>query len=157
MIAAKWERGFESFYKGIDANEVAQEIISIGDDATPRQIVDKARDKKTQLHKCFTWDNKVAAEQWRKQEARLLVGHLMIVRQEQEQNTDVPEVRFFHKTSAQEGYKPCFIVFTEENEYDAMLARALADLKAFQIKYKILSDREELLALIGAVETLKSA
>ena len=44
MITAKWERGFESFYKGIDANEVAQEIISIGDDATPQQIVDKARD-----------------------------------------------------------------------------------------------------------------
>lgn len=157
MIVAKWERGFEGFYKGIDANEVAREIISIGDDATPQQIVDKARDNKTQLHRCFTWDNKVAAEQWRKQEARLLVGHLMIVRNDQEHDTDVPEVRFFHKTSAQGGYKPCYIVFTEEDEYNAMLTRALADLKAFKSKYKVLSDREELLALIGAVEALRSA
>lgn len=155
MIVAKWEKGFEGFYKGVDAQKVADEIISIGDSATPQQIVEKARGKGTELHKCFTWENRLAAEKWRTHEARLLVGHLVIQRPEKE--ADKPEVRYFHKTDAGSGYKPCFTVFTQDDEYTAMLNLAIAELKMFQKKYQILADRPELVALIDAAAKMLEA
>ena len=62
---AKWLDEFKSLYKGADAQLVADEIMSIGDAATPQQIVEKARDEATELHKCFTWDDRIAAEKYR--------------------------------------------------------------------------------------------
>lgn len=150
MIVAKWEKGFESFYKGVDAQTVAEEIISIGDSATPTQIVDKGRDENTELHKCFTWDDADAAERWRKQEARTLVGHLVIQRPPEESNK--PETRVFYKTDDSEGYKPATVIFRKEDEYLALLQRALGELRAFQKKYSVLSDRAEILSLIDAIE-----
>ena len=43
----------QSLYKGVDPQKVAEEIMGIGESATPRQIVDRARDEKSELHKCF--------------------------------------------------------------------------------------------------------
>ena len=48
-----------------DAQKCADEIMEICDElesATPQQILDKARDSNTELHKCFTWDDTEAAE-----------------------------------------------------------------------------------------------
>ena len=45
MIIATWKRGFEGLHKGTDAQKVAEEIISIGDDATPQQIVERAAEQ----------------------------------------------------------------------------------------------------------------
>lgn len=47
MIFAAWKPG--SRY-GADAQKVADEISGIGDSATPAQILDKARDNKSELH-----------------------------------------------------------------------------------------------------------
>ena len=152
MITAKWERGFESLYRGVDANAVAEEIMSIGDSATPQQIVDKGRDESTELHKCFTWDDTDAAEKWRKQEARIVVGHLVIQRPKEEEHK--PEIRVFLKPHDSDGYQPATMVFRNEDSYLAMLQRALSELRAFQKKYSILSDRAELLNLIDAVNEL---
>ena len=71
MIVAKWKEGI-GFYKGISAQKVAEEIASIGESATPQQIVDRARDENSELHKCFEWDDSIAAENWRKQQARII-------------------------------------------------------------------------------------
>lgn len=38
MEIAKWERGFETLFKA-DAQQVATEILSIGESATPQQEV----------------------------------------------------------------------------------------------------------------------
>lgn len=154
MIVAKWARGFEGLHNGADAQLVANEIMSIGEDATPAQIVDKGRDERTELHKCFTWDDADAAERWRKQEARMIVCHLMIRREDEEQTDDAPEVRFFLKAKSGEGYKAMPVILQREDEYTAMLRRALGELNAFQRKYTALSDRDELLALIGAVDAM---
>lgn len=63
----KWR--FDGRYDA-DPTKCKQEIESIGDDVKPRQIVDYAKNPETELHKCFTWDNDVAAEKWRLYEAR---------------------------------------------------------------------------------------
>lgn len=44
-----------------------------GGDLTPEAVLDAARPEGSALHKHFEWDNSVAAESWRKQQARQLI------------------------------------------------------------------------------------
>ena len=94
MITATWSQIGRGLYKA-DAQAVANEIMQIGPEATPYQIVEKARNSETELHKCFTWDNTVAADKWRLHEARHIVSCLVIRREVAD--VDKPEIRYFHK------------------------------------------------------------
>ena len=154
-LIAMWEPGYEFKFHGADAQKVYEEIKSIGPSATPEQIVDKGRDKKTELHRCFTWDDAEAAEKWRKEEARAITHHLRIRKEDQEEVKTMP--RIFVKTAESEGYRSIEFVVKNDDEYQQLLQRALGELIAFKKKYSILSDREELRNLIEAVETLIAA
>lgn len=61
-----------------DAQLVGQELEAI-EVKTPKAIVTKAKDSKTELHKCFEWDDSKAAEAYRIEQAGYLVRHLTIV------------------------------------------------------------------------------
>ena len=144
MITATWKRGFERFHQA-DAQKVAEEIMAIGEAATPLQIVEKAKDVNSELHRCFTWDNDIAAAKWRLHEARTLVCHLVI--QTGNDDEDAPEIRFFHRIDSG-GYKQAELIFRREDEYQALLKQALADLQAFKRKYKNLQELDYILDLI---------
>lgn len=144
MTKIKWKNGY-GFYKA-DANKVYEEIVSIGDDVKPEQIVDKARDIDTELHKCFEWDDAVAGEKYRVIQAREIVRLLVV--EEEEPPTDRPEIRTLHKTDDKSGYKPIEIIVQKKDEYALLLERAWAELRAFKAKYAMLSELEEIMALI---------
>lgn len=142
-----WASGYgEAKYKGISAVKVYNEIVSIGDSATPEQIVEKARDESTELHKCFTWDDAKAATLWRKQEARN-IRHFLVIRNEND-NTK-PELRALHFTTSGEGYKTAELVFKNPDEYSALLKRAFAELHHFAERNRRFTDElGEILELI---------
>ena len=141
MITASWSAIGRGLYHA-DAQKVAEEILSIGEEATPRQIVDKASDDRTELHKCFTWNDKAAAEKWRLHEARHIVSCLVIRRDEA--NADKPEIRYFHKNDGG-GYKPAERVFRQADEYEKLLQCAYSELAAFKRKYANLQELDWLL------------
>lgn len=134
MIFAAWKSGCRI---SADAQKVADEILAIGKSATTAQILDKARDEKTELHKCFDWNDAEAAEKWRMQQARHIVCNLVI-----KEKTDAPkpEVRVFFKTDNESGYKPTVLIMQDKDEYQKLLARALAELNSFRAKYKSLTE-----------------
>ncbi len=134
MIFAAWKPG--SRY-GADAKKVADEISSIGDSATPAQILDKARDNKSELHKCFDWNDSEAAEKWRLHQARNIVCSLVY---KEESKEAAPSVRLFFKTDNECGYKPTSLILQNKDEYKKLLSRALAELNSFKAKYKTLSE-----------------
>jgi hypothetical protein len=68
-----------------NAEMVASEIESIGDGATPEQIVAKAQNKRTALHQCFDWDDDEAAKKWRLQQARQVVNSIVVYEQPEEE------------------------------------------------------------------------
>lgn len=144
MIKAKWREGYGLFHA--DAQKVAEEVVAIGDEPTTQEIVDKARDEGTELHKCFEWDNDVAAEKYRLYEARQIMHHLVIV--EQERPEERPEVRMFYKTDTKGGYKQTEYVIQKKDEYKALLERAMAELRAFKAKYACLKELQEIFDLI---------
>lgn len=139
----KWK--FDNRYDA-DPTKCKQEIESIGDDVKPQQIVDYAKNPDTELHKCFTWDNDVAAEKWRLYEARQVVCSLVIV----ETNSDDEDIqiRAFHKTNNDEGYKSFRIILKNKDEYEKLLERCLSDLRALKNKYQNLSEYQEIWDLI---------
>lgn len=146
-IVAKWSATGTRF--GADAQKCYEEIMEICDDvesASPQAILEKARDESTELHKCFTWDDSVAAEKWRINEARLVTRQLVI--KEVEVPKDRPEIRLFYKTDNESGYKPTHIIVKQEDEYKQLLARAYAELRAFKAKYSMLKELQEIFELI---------
>lgn len=137
-MAIIWSAGLgQNLYKNISAEKVYNEIVSIGDSATPEQIVERAKDKKSELHKCFTWDDTEAANKWRKQEARLIRSFLVI---QNDSKPDATPIHALHFTASGEGYKTAELVFRNQDEYEKLLQNAYADLQAFSKKYQTLKD-----------------
>lgn len=145
MITAKWREGY-GFFNGVDAQKVAEEIRGIGEEASSQQIVDRARDENSELHKCFEWDDSIAAEKYRLKQAGYVVHHLVI--KEEKVPEDRPEIRYFFKPKADAGYKPTKVIVRKEDEYKALLARAWAELQAFKVKYSMLTELQEIFDLI---------
>ena len=146
-IVAKWSATGTRF--GADAQRCYEEIMEICDDiesASPQAILEKARDETTELHRCFTWDDSIAAEKWRINEARLVTRQLVI--KEVEVPKDRPEIRLFYKTDNESGYKPTHIIVQQEDEYKQLLARAYSELRAFKRKYSMLEELQEIFELI---------
>ena len=122
-------------------------IIEKTGDATPEKIVEMARDSSTELYKCFTWDDKKAADKWRLHEARVLVCNIVVDAEDAEEETT--SIRCFYKTDYNDGYKPTKIIVQQPDEYKKLLNNALAELEAFQRKYKALSELESVLDAIS--------
>lgn len=147
-IVAKWSATGTRF--GADPQKCYEEIREICEDvesAPPQEILERARDETSELHKCFTWDDTVAAERWRLNEARVVARQLVI--KEVEVPKDRPEIRLFYKTDNESGYKPTEIIVKQEDEYKQLLARAYAELRAFKAKYSMLNELQEIFALIS--------
>lgn len=146
MIVAKWREGFAGLFHGADAQLVADEISAIGEAPTAADIVDAARDEGSELHKCFEWDDSVAAENWRKKQARDIVHHLVFV--EEQIPADRPEIRIRYTENVGGGYKETIKIVRNEDQYKNLLAQAYAELRAFKAKYSMLSELQEILDLI---------
>lgn len=72
----KWRPGFRYAQKA-DPAKVAEELN--GGQITPEEALDIAKDAKTELHKCVTWDLKKAARQYQLAEMRNTINHLVTV------------------------------------------------------------------------------
>lgn len=146
MIVAKWREGFSGLFRGADAQKVADEISAIGEAPTAADIVDAARNEDSELHKCFEWDDSRAAELWRLKQARDVVHHLVYV--EEKIPVDRPEIRIRYMDNTERGYKEAKKIVRNEDSYKALLAQAYSELRAFKVKYSMLSELKEILDLI---------
>lgn len=142
---------FQGLYRG-DAEKCFSEIQSIGESATPQQILDKARDSTTELHKCFEWDDSVAAEKYRLQQARQIVGSLVYQKAETEQ-PEAPKIRVMQSIVTEDtmAYKPVKVIVQNQNEYSQLLTRAKKELTAFKSRYERLSELEEVFRSIDSL------
>lgn len=138
----KWK--VEGIFKA-DANECYREISSL-EQITPKAILDFAKDEKSELHKCFDWDNDSAAEKYRMIQAGNVIRMLYIV----PKNVDTPPVRVLSRTS-DTVYQPTRTFIKNQNEYEDLLKRALSELESFRLKYKTLSELEQVFEQIDLI------
>ena len=135
----------KSLYKGVDPYKVYDELQVIGDNLKPSDIVEAAKDEGSELHKCFEWDDTVAAGKWRIQQARTLLLNLVIV--DSERKEEPQQIRVMY-TSKNGGYKQTKLIVQQLDEYEALLERARAELRAFKSKYAMLQELHEIFELI---------
>lgn len=145
-MSAQW-----SFMKfAADPEKCHEELLQICDEnggAKPEEIVDFARDENTELHKCFQWDDSIAAENWRKQQARMITASLKVTVETQEHGAQ--SFRIFQHV--EDTYKPVTLIVRNEDEYAELLNKAKADLIAFKKRYKSLTELQELIEEIDRI------
>lgn len=104
---------------------------------TTKDIVDESRDESAALHKCFEWNNEIAAEKYRQKQAGDMIRCLVSV--VKHNDSDVPiAVRAIVKTN--EKYEPITVTMRSEEKTAVLLMDALNDIDRFKKKYAELSD-----------------
>lgn len=134
----------QGYYKA-DAQKVAEEI-GFGK-FTPMEVLEKAKDETTELHKCFEWNDSIAAEKYRLEQAKNIIRMLVYEKETKEQAV----VRYYAKTETKHVYQPTKQFLVQEDEYQGLLRRALAELEAFKNKYHTLTELE---SIFDAMETI---
>ena len=138
----------KGLYKA-DAETVYKEITALGDSFSPADIVEAARNESSELHKCFEWDDSIAAEKYREHQARLVITQL-VVRAETTDNTPV-SVRVISSANAVNSYMPTKMLIRSEPEYADLLERAKRELRAFQQKYVAVVELQDIFAMIDTL------
>lgn len=136
----KW--GFYHF--NADAEKCFREIEdNLGSDYTPDQLVELAKDESTELHKCFDWDDTVAAERWRKHQARLLSGSLsVVVEREDKEPQEYKLIQHDHETQT---YRSVQYTVRNTDQYDRLKAQARAELEAFRYRYRMIVEYQDVI------------
>jgi len=134
-----------------DAQKCYEEICDIGEEVKPEQVLDKARDEESELHKCFDWNDSTAAEKYRLYQARMVINHLIVIKRDDEDEENEPiqfRVMLKNDKSVDSGYKQTIVMVKDEDEYRKMLEQAYEELRAFKKKYQCLSELSNILELI---------
>lgn len=115
---------------------------------TPAIVVDEARVKGHPLHSRFEWDNRIAGEAWRQEQAAALIRSVRVVYRKPDSDKRL-EVRSWHSIAGPEGhsYEP-----TEKVTSDPVLrAIVLRDMeREWRALHGRYSDFEEFLTMVRA-------
>lgn len=104
---------------------------------TPQDVVDAAKAKSHPLHRHFEWDDKVAANAHRVDQARALIR---IVRVESDDSKEPVRAFFSVKDDGGQRYQPVEKVLTSASMQLSLLKAARRDLDAFKVRYAGLKD-----------------
>ena len=120
---------------------------------SPSVVVEAARPVKSALHKCFEWDDSVAAQQWRLEQARNLLRVVVEL-------LDVPDAtptRVFvslstDRTQEGGGYRSLVSVLSDTEMRKQLLADAVSDMRLFKLKYQKLSELADVVSAMTSAE-----
>lgn len=105
---------------------------------TPQLVVDAARDPGHPLHSRFEWDDAVAGEAWRRQQAHELIRKAKVVYREATESVPEKSVRAFVAIRAEEGhvFDPVEEVAQDPFRQRLVLADMEREWKALYARYK---------------------
>ncbi len=136
---------FDGIFKA-DAQKVYEEIGERK--ITPEEVLEQARNNvNSELHKCFEWDDSIAAEKYRLSQARQIIQFLVVKPEKEEE----PKVRVFQITTERNNYQPTKLFIEQPDEYKSLLQRAKNELSALKNRYKTLSELEKVFEAIDEV------
>lgn len=127
---------------------IAAVVVASKTEFHPKLVVDSARDENSPLHPHFDWDDTVAAEKWRVEQARDLIR--CIVADDGSKNEPTRAFLSIADTSGT-SYRTVQEVRSSADLQQRLLAGAERDLEAFTARYRALKD------VCAIVETAKSA
>lgn len=147
MSAKTYSWTIPGYFK-VTAEQAHNEIARL-EKATPHNIVELARDENSILHNEFEWDNEIAGEKYREEQAKLMLRCIIVHEEKGDEKTT--EVRAWVSTTERHVYETIEAVLTNEKEYENMLKTALKELESFKKKYHSL---KELTPIFKAIDEL---
>ena len=133
-----------------DAKKVYEEIQTIGDSYTPKDILAYAREnEESELHKCFDWNDTTAAEKWRIHTARQICCSLKVV--VTQENKEPVAYRLIQTDKEEKAYKPVTFTVRNDDEYSRLLKQAKEELAAFKKRYKSIVELESVINEIDRI------
>ena len=111
--------------------------------------MERARDSESELHKCFEWDDTVAAEKYRLTQARLVIANLVVeVKRDKKEPT---EFRVYQSNGREKGYAKSTVIARDIDRYAELLNRAKAELDSFRRRYANIVELESVIEEIEKV------
>ena len=131
-----------------NAEKVYSDINQI-EEKTPQNLVDYAEEHPDcELYKCFTWDDRKAANEYRKTEARQVM-RLLVYKEDTGADEAPTMIRVLQ--NVEQEYKPVKLIVKNNDEYKTLLKRAKAELAAFRLRYKQIAELETVLDAIDEI------
>lgn len=134
---------------------VYREMKTIGGDegVNPEDMVEYAKNNpESELHKCFTWDDPKAANNWRLHEARSVKANLVVVYKEPKMAEPI-SFQAFMRDKQGGAYKETIQIFRNQDSLNGTIEIAKRELRSFANKYRFLSN-EQIQSIIQLIDEL---
>ena len=127
------------------AGETLENLEKQHGEVTPKIVLDASRDENAPLHKCFEWDDGIAAEKYRERQAGFIIRSVVVV--VEKPNTESRLIRAMVNVAPANQRQGSFIstLVAMQNPLtrNQILINALSELKAFQLKYAVFEELSE--------------
>ena len=135
--------------KAQEAGELCEKLKNtIG--LSPETLLDASRSEDALLHKQFEWDDGIAAEKYRVEQARHIICNLKVVAAENTAPTRA-FVTIQHSYGSTSGYEHVVDVMSDEEKKAKLLETAKTELKWFKLKYQNLKELANVMKAIDEV------
>lgn len=124
----------------------------------PRDVVEAARPDDSVAHACFEWNDSVAGEKWRQEQARKIIRHVVVVENqddiEEDPRTTPAYVSIARPRLDGQGYMGTHEALSSADTREIVISLALASLRGWRRRYGHL---EELAHVVAAIEEVEVA
>lgn len=136
-------------FANADANKVGKELEGIEKkgELTRETVLEFAKNKKSELHKCFEWDDKIAGEKYRLYQASYILTSISIVYEEEPKKATRMYVSIKNDNEKRE-YKNIISVLENDDDYKKLLSKAKKDFISYKEKYQNLLQLQDLKNII---------
>lgn len=131
-----------------NAQKVGEELETISD-ITNKNVLEYARkNKKSELHKCFEWDDKIASEKYRLNQANYIITSISFVIQEE----PLKKQKIYYSIKTEDEnvskFKNIKNILENDDEYYALCNKAKKELENCKNKYNDLIQKKDLKEII---------
>ena len=122
---------------------------------TKENLVEESRDEQAALHACFEWNDAVAAEKYRIEQAGDMIRCLVTVEKPND-NKEPIVVRAYVKTT--ENFEPIKVALQSDEKYAVLVQDALEDIQWLKKKHRAILEMKKAMDGLNTVEdALKGA
>jgi hypothetical protein len=156
LVASKTFRWADGFHIKGDAQQIGEYLDTLRpDDSWPTapEVVDAARPKSSPLHTFFEWNNKIAGEKFREEQARYMLRSIHVLVEHSNTPNQERYTRAFLPIRGEEKPREMYVPFAEVMSREDFRAQAVKragdEMLAFRRKY---SDIKEFAAVFEAID-----
>ena len=144
----QWKTGSRHKVSAAVAAEVMDRLAE-EDRLNAQELVEESRPEDAPLHSEFEWDDSIAAEKYREEQAGALIRHLVVRIEANDQ--EYPTRQYFMIQPEAKIYEPIQVILKDEDKTDLLLGQAKRALRAFKAKYACLKELAEVIKAIDSV------